>query len=160
MFLILKVNGVPNFLKNTPNGLIITNEEINRYESLEDLLQKKLVVKYNIDQSYEVLVKLLVSSVHCAEQSASLTLTPPLDVVEESKKKLFGSNAPDIGIGEPDATKPSSSWPTFSSLKGQPAGSYNSILFWNKKQAEFLFKDYQKSIVYGDFGSGKGSYFY
>ena len=52
--LFTKVKGVHSFLKTNPNGLIVTKEGINRYETLEDLLHGKLDVKYTIDQSYKV----------------------------------------------------------------------------------------------------------
>ena len=81
--------GVHSFLKTNPNGLIVTKEGINRYETLEDLLHGKLDVKYTIDQSYKIKVSVLLASANCVKHDVTLTLTPPIDLVEGTK--MIGS---------------------------------------------------------------------
>ena len=121
-----------------------------------------------------------MASAHCSKSAASLSLTPS-DPVKETKEKLVGSNTSDLGVGVsedpgPPAKKtkwklvgsntsdldvgvsedpgPSSSTNTLSSLNRKPVGSQESILFWNKDQAQFLFHDNPRCIIKGDFGSG------
>ncbi|XP_023345460.1 uncharacterized protein LOC111714558 [Eurytemora carolleeae] len=122
-------------------------------KSLEDLLPNG--PKYEIDETYLTLVKWLMASAHCSKLGASLSLTPS-DPVNETKAKLVGSNTSDLGVGVSEDPGPSSSTvPQFSSLKGKPVGSQESILFWNKDQAQFLFQDNPRCIIKGDYGSGK-----
>ena len=84
----------------------------------------------------------------------SLSLTPS-NPVKETKGKLVGSNTSDLGVGVSEDPGPSSSTvPLFSSLKKKPVGSQESILFWNKEQAQFLFQDNPRCIIKGDYGSG------
>ena len=121
-----------------------------------------------------------MASAHCSKSAASLSLTHS-DPVKETKGKLVGSNTSDLGVGVsedpgPPAKKtkwklvgsntsdldvgvsedpgPSSSTITLSSLKEKPVGSQESISFWNKDQAQFLFQDNPRCIIKGDFGSG------
>ena len=125
-------------------------QEMSR--SLEDLLPKG--PKYEIDETYLTLVKWLMASAHCYKSAASLSLTPS-DPVKETKGKLVGSNTSDLGVvGVSEDPGPSSSTVPFSSLKGKPVGSNESILFWNKSQAQFLFQDNPRCIIVGDYGSG------
>ena len=120
--------------------------------SLEHLLPNR--PKYEIDETYLTLVKWLMASAHCSKSAASLSLTPS-DPVKETKRKLVGSNTSDLGVGVSEDPGPSSSTdPQYSSLKGKPVGSQESILFWNKGQAQFLFQDNPRCIITGDFGSG------
>ena len=120
--------------------------------SLEDLLPNG--PKYEIDETYLTLVKWLMASAHCYKSAASLSLTPS-DPVKEIKAKLVGSNTSDLGVGVSEDPGPSSSTDSqFSSLKGKPVGSQESILFWNKDQAQFLFQDNPRCIIKGDYGSG------
>ncbi|XP_023343853.1 uncharacterized protein LOC111713252 [Eurytemora carolleeae] len=172
-----QVKGVQKFLNENRNGLVITKHEMSR--ALEDLLPNG--PKYEIDETYLTLVKWLMASAHCSKSAASLSLTPS-DHVKETKEKLVGSNTSDLGVGVSDdpgppakKTKwklvgsntsdlgvgvsedpgPSSSTITLSSSKGKPVGSQESILFWNKDQAQFLFQDNPRCIIKGEFGSGK-----
>ena len=127
--------------------------------SLEHLLPNR--PKYEIDETYLTLVKWLMASAHCSKSAASLSLTPS-DPVKETKRKLVGSNtsdlgvgvSEDLGVGVSEDPGPSSSKTPFSSLKGKPVGFQESILFWNKDQAQFLFQDNPRCIIKGDFGSG------
>ena len=125
--------------------------------SPEDLLPNGS--KFPIDDEYLNLVKFLMASAHCSKSAASLSLTPS-NPVKETKDKLVGSNAPDLGVGVSGDPGPSSSTVPFSSLKNQPVGSPKSILFWNKEQAQFLFQDVPRCIVTGYYGSGKDKYYF
>ena len=130
--------------------------------SLEDLLLHRGLPRgqnFQIDETYLALVKLLMASAHCSKSTASLSLTPS-NPVKKTKDKLVGSNAPDIGVGVSGDPGPSSSTVPFSSLKNKPVGSPESILFWNKEQAQFLFQDVPRCIVTGFYGSGKDEYYF
>ena len=94
-----------------------------------------------------------MASAHCSKSAGSLSLTPS-DPMEATKKKLIGPNAQDLGIGVSNDPGSSSVTVPFSFLKGKPVGSQESILFWNKDQAQFLFQDNPRCIIKGDFGSG------
>ena len=78
--------------------------------------------------------------------------------MEATKEKLTGHNAQDLDVGVSNDPGPSSVTVPFSSLKGKPVGSLDSILFWNKSQAQFLFQDVPRCLVKGDYGSGKENY--
>ena len=121
--------------------------------SLEELLDFRQHQKFSIDESYLKLVNLLMASAHCSKSAASLSLTPS-DPMEATKEKLIGPNAQDLGIGVSNDAGTSSITVPFSSLKGKPVGSLDSILFWNKDQAQFIFQDNPRCIIKGDFGSG------
>ena len=94
-----------------------------------------------------------MASAHCSKSAASLSLTHS-DPVKETKGKLVGSNTSDLGVGVSEDPGPSSSTIPLSSLKEKPVGSQESISFWNKDQAQFLFQDNQRCIIKGDYGSG------
>ena len=121
--------------------------------SLEELLDFRQHQKFPIDESYLKLVNLLMASAHCSKSAASLSLTPS-DPMKATKEKLIGPNAQDLGIGVSNDPGSSSATVPFSSLKGKPVGSQESILFWNKDQAQFLFQDNPRCIIKGDYGTG------
>ena len=98
-----------------------------------------------------------MASAHCSKSAASLSLTPS-DPMEATKEKLIGPNGQDLGIGVSNDPGPSGVTVPFSSLKGKPVGSLDSILFWNKSQAQFMFQDVPRCLVKGDYGSGKENY--
>ena len=118
---------------------------MNQPGSFIDLLH--LPKKFPIDESYIRLVKVLMASAHCS--------SPPLNMIEETKKKLIGLNTPDLGVGISQDPWPPSSKVPFFSLRGKPVGSVESIIFWNKEQAQFLFQDTSNIILSGEFGSGQ-----
>ena len=136
-------------------GLIITKEELES-GNLEDLLIKKPVKENDVTNSYPTLVKFLVASVHCekCKVNATLSLTTK-NLVEETNEKLVGPDAEAICTGGSNDPVPSRSWPTFKATRGKPVGSLDNILFWNKEQIKFLFQDYPKCILCGEFGTGK-----
>ena len=94
-----------------------------------------------------------MASAHCSKSAGSLSLTPS-DPMEATKEKLIGPDAQDLGIGVSNDPGSSSVTVPFSSLRGKPVGSQESILFWNKDQAQFLFQDNPRCIIKGDYGSG------
>ena len=118
---------------------------MNQPGSFIDLLH--LPDKLPIDESYIRLVKVLMASAHCS--------SPPLNMIEETKKKLIGRNTPDLGVGISQDPWPPSYTVPFSSLNGEPVGSVKSIIFWNKEQAQVLFQDKSNIILSGEFGSGQ-----
>ena len=150
-----KVKGTPKFLAENPKGLIISKQELNMYGNLEDLFKGKLGDRVKVGESYVKLVKILLASANCSKPTSTMSLSLK-DLIQETQLKLVGAEAPDISVGVPTYPVPSTSSVAFSSLKGAPVGSLNSILFWNKDQAQFLFQeDVQRCIISGEFGSGK-----
>ena len=144
------MKGDEAFKKAFQNGLVITKAEMNMPGSLKDRL--KLDNKFENDKCYKTLVKILFASAHCAKVEGTLTLAP-VDLVEDTKKKLVGADAPAIGAGEHEELLMPD--PSFSSLKWKPVGCIDSVLFWSREQAKILLSDIPKCIIRGGFGSGK-----
>ena len=125
---------------------------------MEDLLKGKLGDRVKVDESYVKLVKILLASANCAKPTSTMSLSFK-DLIQETQLKLVGAETPDISAGVSTNPVSSKTSVTFSSLKGAPVGSLNSILFWNQDQAQFLFQDVHRCIISGEFGSGKQLFF-
>ena len=128
---------------------------------MEDL-KKHLGPPSPVDKTYTSIVNLLLASVHSGKANVTLNLAPhnptlklaPYNLVEESKKQLLGNNVGAIGVGMDPSDSPAEK-PKFDDTKKKAAGSLTSMLFWSQDQVTFLSDDHPRTVVCGQFGSGK-----
>ena len=119
---------------------------------MEDL-KKHLGPPSPVDKTYTNIVNLLLASVHSGKANATLNLAPH-KCVEESEKLLLGDNVGAIGVGI-DPSESAAEEPKFDDTKKKAAGSLTSMLFWSQDQVTFLSDDHPRTVVCGQFGSGK-----
>ena len=148
-----------SILKKNDNckATIITKEEMLQGESLLQLLGINLDQKCDINEEYLSLVQVLIASAHskCVKlELGTLRVGAPTNFVLETHKKLLGEPVPGMTHGEVEAHAIPEEV-NFSSLKNQPLGSVNSILFWNMEQFQCLQRNASKTLIHGEYGSGK-----
>ena len=147
-----------SILKKNDNckATIITREEMLQGESLLQLLEINLDNKCDINEEYLSLVQVLIASAHskCVKLEQTLRVGAPTNFVLETHKKLLGEAVPGMTHGEVEAHAIPEEV-SFSSLKNQPLGSVNSILFWNMEQFQCLQSNASKILIHGEYGSGK-----
>ncbi|XP_023342773.1 uncharacterized protein LOC111712410 [Eurytemora carolleeae] len=128
---------------------------------MEDL-KKHLGPPSPVDKTYTSIVNLLLASVHSGKANSTLNLAPfnatlklaPHNLVKESRNLLLGDNVESIGVGIDPSDSPAEE-PKFDDTKNKAAGSLTSMLFWSQDQVTFLSDDHSRTVVCGQFGSGK-----
>jgi len=140
------------FSKKYPNHVILTAPEIQKGSIMEDL-KKHLGPPSPVDKTYTNIVNLLMASVHSGKANATLNLAPH-KCVEESEKLLLGDNVGAIGVGI-DPSESAAEEPKFDDTKKKAAGSLTSMLFWSQDQVTFLSDDHPRTVLCGQYGSGK-----
>ena len=109
------------------------------------------------------MVSFFYAAAHCTEVKDSGTLSlDTKDLLEEATRKLIGGKETfSIGTGAEflihGGEKTKNEAYTFEAVKkaGGAAGSVPSLMFWTPDQRKILFEHHPRSVIYGEFGTGK-----
>ena len=118
------------------------------------------------DNTYSRLVSFYYAAAHCTKIKGSGTLSlDTKDLLQEATRKLIGGKETNsIGTGAEslmpsiliDKKKPIKDAYTFKDVKEAGAvGSVPSLMFWTPDQKKILFEHHPRSIIYGQYGTGK-----
>ena len=107
---------------------------------------------FPVDETYCNMAKILLAAAYSGKANATMNLAKH-NHVEESKKLLLGEHVGAIGVGNPSESAAEN--PKFDDTKKKAAGSLTSMLFWSQDQVTFLSDDHPRTVVCGQFGSGK-----
>ena len=108
---------------------------------------------FPVDETYCNMTKILLAAAYSGKANATMNLAPH-KCVEESKKLLLGDNVGAIGVGI-DPSESAAEKPKFDETKKKAAGSLTSMLFWSQDQVTFLSDDHPRTVLGGEYGSGK-----
>ncbi|XP_023347151.1 uncharacterized protein LOC111715977 [Eurytemora carolleeae] len=117
------------------------------------------------------MVSFFYAAAHCTKVKGSGTLSlDTKDLLEEATRKLIGGKETNsIGTGaeslmpsilahdDSGGEKSKNEDYTFEDVKkaGGAVGSVPSLMFWTPDQRKILFEHHPRSVIYGQFGTGK-----
>ena len=108
------------------------------------------------------MVSFFYAAAHCTKVKGSGTLSlDTKDLLEEATRKLIGGKQTNsIGTGAEflihGGEKTKNEAYTFKDVKGAGAvGSVPSLMFWTPDQRKILFEHHPRSVIYGEYGTGK-----
>ena len=118
------------------------------------LFQKPGIIlkTFPVDETYCNMAKILLAAAYSGKANATMNLAKH-NLVEDSSKHLRG-NVGAIGVGNDPSDSPAEE-PKFDDTKKKAAGSLTSMLFWSQDQVTFLSDDHPRTVVCGQYGSGK-----
>ena len=125
------------------------------YQHILNFNQFILYPQQYTDTTYSKVIFLLYGASHCTKDKSSGTLTlDTIDLLGEATRKLNGNGANSIGTGI-DFSRISTLDPAFKDLKILAYGSVPSLMFWTPEQKKILCEHHSRSVIYGQYGSGK-----
>ena len=139
------------------------------YQHILNYNQFILFPRQYTDTTYSRLVAFFYAASHCTKVKGSATLTlDTIDLLEEATRKMFGKETNPIGTGAESllpsiladggsrGEKSKKEAFTFKDVKEAGAvGSVPSLMFWTPEQHKILFEHHPRSVIYGQYGTGK-----
>ena len=139
------------------------------YQHILNYNQFILFPRQYTDTSYSRLVAVFYAASHCTKVEGSATLSlDTKDLLEETTSKLIGKETNPIGTGAESllstilahgssgGEKTEKAAFTFKDVKKAGAvGSVPSLMFWTPEQHKILFTHHPRSVIFGQYGSGK-----